>query len=250
MTSYKAVLLAALAAVLLGGQAVAADKLRIGTEGAYPPFNEIDNTGTAVGFDLDIAHALCEKMDAECSVVTSDWDGIIPALNTRRFDFIIASMSITDERKRAVDFTEPYYTNKLQFVAPKKSDFKVDKDYLKGKTIGAQRATIAGQWLEENLSDVISIRLYDTQENAYLDMASGRIDGVLADVFVQYEWLESEAGADFEFKDEPVFDDDQIGIAVRKGDPLRERLNEALEAIVEDGTYEKINAKYFPFSIY
>ena len=250
MKSYKAVLLAALAAVFLGGQAMAADKLRIGTEGAYPPFNEIDNTGTAVGFDLDIAHALCEKMGAECSVVTSDWDGIIPALNTRRFDFIVASMSITEERKRAVDFTEPYYTNKLQFVAPKKSDFQVDKGFLKGKTIGAQRATIAGQWLEENLEDVVSIRLYDTQENAYLDMASGRIDGVLADVFVQYEWLQSDAGADFEFKGDPVFDDDQIGIAVRKGDPLRERLNEALKAIVEDGTYEKINAKYFPFSIY
>lgn len=249
MKSYKAVLLAALAAVFLGGQAVAADKLRIGTEGAYPPFNEIDNTGKAVGFDLDIAHALCEKMGAECSVVTSDWDGIIPALNTRRFDFLVASMSITDERKRAVDFTDPYYTNKLQFVAPKKSDFTVDNAYLKGKTIGAQRATIAGQWLEENLGDVVSIRLYDTQENAYLDMASGRIDGVLADVFVQYEWLQSSTGEDFEFKGEPVFDDDQIGIAVRKGDPLRERLNEALEAIIEDGTYEKINAKYFPFSI-
>ena len=250
MKNYKAVLLAAFAAVFLGGQAVAADKLRIGTEGAYPPFNEIDNTGTAIGFDLDIAHALCEKMGAQCSVVTSDWDGIIPALNTRRFDFLVASMSITEERKRAVDFTEPYYTNKLQFVAPKKSDFEVDKDYLKRKTIGAQRATIAGQWLEENLGDIVSIRLYDTQENAYLDMASGRIDGVLADVFVQYEWLESDAGADFEFKGEPVFDDDQIGIAVRKGDPLRERLNKALAEIVEDGTYEKINAKYFPFSIY
>lgn len=250
MKSYKAVLLAALAAVLLGGQAIAAEKLRIGTEGAYPPFNEIDNTGTAVGFDLDIAHALCEKMGAECSVVTSDWDGIIPALNTRRFDFLVASMSITEERQRAVDFTNPYYTNKLQFVAPKKSDFEADKDYLKGKTIGAQRATIAGQWLEENLGDLVSIRLYDTQENAYLDMASGRIDGVLADVFVQYEWLQSDAGADFEFKGEPVFDDDKIGIAVRKGDPLRERLNEALQAIVDDGTYEKINAKYFPFSIY
>lgn len=250
MKSYKAVLLAALAAVLLGGQAIAAEKLRIGTEGAYPPFNEIDNTGAAVGFDLDIAHALCEKMGAECSVVTSDWDGIIPALNTRRFDFLVASMSITEERQRAVDFTNPYYTNKLQFVAPKKSDFEADKDYLKGKTIGAQRATIAGQWLEENLGDLVSIRLYDTQENAYLDMASGRIDGVLADVFVQYEWLQSDAGADFEFKGEPVFDDDKIGIAVRKGDPLRERLNEALQAIVDDGTYEKINAKYFPFSIY
>jgi len=249
MKSYKAVLLAALAAVFLGGQAVAADKLRIGTEGAYPPFNEIDNTGKAVGFDLDIAHALCEKMGAECSVVTSDWDGIIPALNTRRFDFLVASMSITEERKRAVDFTDPYYTNKLQFVAPKSSDFKADKDYLKGKTIGAQRATIAGQWLEEEYGDVINIRLYDTQENAYLDMASGRIDGVLADVFVQYEWLQTEAGADFEFKDDPVFDDDKIGIAVRKGDPLRERLNKALVEIIEDGTYEKINAKYFPFSI-
>ena len=250
MKNYKAVLLAALAAVFLGGQAVAAEKLRIGTEGAYPPFNEIDNTGKVVGFDLDIAHALCEKMGAECSVVTSDWDGIIPALNTRRFDFLVASMSITEERQRAVDFTNPYYTNKLQFVAPKNSDFKVDNDYLKRKTIGAQRATIAGQWLEENLGDVVSIRLYDTQENAYLDMASGRIDGVLADVFVQYEWLQSDAGANFEFKGDPVFDDDKIGIAVRKGDPLRERLNEALQAIVDDGTYEKINAKYFPFSIY
>ena len=249
MKSYKAVLLAALAAVFLGGQAVAADKLRIGTEGAYPPFNEIDNTGKAVGFDLDIAHALCEKMGAECSVVTSDWDGIIPALNTRRFDFLVASMSITEERKRAVDFTDPYYTNKLQFVAPKNSDFKVDNDYLKGKTIGAKRATIAGQWLEANLGDVVTIRLYDTQENAYLDMASGRIDGVLADVFVQYEWLQSDAGANFEFKGEPVFDDDQIGIAVRKGDPLRERLNKALAEIIEDGTYDEINAKYFPFSI-
>ncbi|HIQ54034.1 MAG TPA: transporter substrate-binding domain-containing protein, partial [Pseudomonas pachastrellae] len=89
-----------------------------------------------------------------------------------------------------------------------------------------------------------------TQENAYLDMSAGRIDGVLADNFVQYEWLQSDAGADFEFKGEPVFDNDQIGIAVRKDDPLRERLNTALKTIVENGTYETINAKYFPFSIY
>tara|TARA_Y100001951_G_scaffold93135_1_gene88505 strand:- start:290 stop:769 length:480 start_codon:yes stop_codon:yes gene_type:complete len=159
-------------------------------------------------------------------------------------------MSITDERKQAVDFTEPYYTNKLQFVAPKDAEFQTDEASLDGKTIGAQRATIAGQWLEDNLGDVVDIRLYDTQENAYLDMSAGRIDGVLADNFVQYEWLQSDAGADFEFKGEPVFDNDQIGIAVRKGDPLRERLNTALKTIVENGTYETINAKYFPFSIY
>ncbi|MFZ2288145.1 MAG: ABC transporter substrate-binding protein [Halopseudomonas yangmingensis] len=250
MQKYKKILLAGAAAMLVSLGAQAADKLRIGTEGAYPPFNEIDSSGTAVGFDLDIAHALCEKMGAECSVVTSDWDGIIPALNTRRFDFLIASMSITEERMQAVDFTEPYYTNKLQFVAPKSVNFQVDEASLKGKTIGAQRATIAGQWLEDNLGDVVRVRLYDTQENAYLDMAVGRIDGVLADNLVQYEWLQSEAGQNFEFKGEPVFDNDRIGIAVRKGDPLRERLNKALAEIVEDGTYEKINAKYFPFSIY
>ncbi|MFO7706192.1 MAG: ABC transporter substrate-binding protein [Halopseudomonas sp.] len=249
MKSYKKVLLAAATAMLMSAPALA-DELRIGTEGAYPPFNLIDQSGEVVGFDIDIAKALCEKMEAECSVVTSDWDGIIPALNTRRFDFLVASMSITEERQQAVDFTEPYYTNKLQFVAPKKSDFKTDEASLKGKTIGAQRATIAGQWLEDNMGDVVNVRLYDTQENAYLDMNSGRIDGVLADNFVQYEWLQSDAGANFEFKGEPVFDNDKIGIAVRKGDPLRERLNKALQEIVDDGTYAEINKKYFPFSIY
>lgn len=249
MKSYKKILFATAATVLMSLPAMAADKLRIGTEGAYPPFNLIDSSGEVVGFDIDIAKALCEEMGAECTVVTSDWDGIIPALNTRRFDFLVASMSITEERKQAVDFTDPYYTNKLQFVAPKKSDFKIDEASLKGKTIGAQRATIAGQWLEDNLGDVVNVRLYDTQENAYLDMSSRRIDGVLADNFVQYEWLQTDAGSAFEFKGEPVFDNDKIGIAVRKGDPLRERLNEALAAIIEDGTYEEINNKYFPFSI-
>ena len=249
MKQYKKVLLAVATALFVSAPAVA-ESLRIGTEGAYPPFNQIDASGEVVGFDLDIAKALCAEMQVECTVVTSDWDGIIPALNNNKFDFLVASMSITDERKQAVDFTNPYYTNKLQFVAPKSSNFATDEASLKGKTIGAQRATIAGQWLEDNLGDVVDIRLYDTQENAYLDMSAGRIDGVLADNFVQYEWLQSDAGADFEFKGEPVFDNDQIGIAVRKGDPLRERLNAALQTIVENGTYETINAKYFPFSIY
>ena len=129
-------------------------------------------------------------------------------------------------------------------------DFKTDKDSLKGKKIGAQRATIAGKWLADNLGKLVDVRFYDTQENAYLDLASGRLDGILADTFVQWEWLKSDAGQNFEFKGEPVFDNDKIGIAVRKGDPLRERLNQALKEIVADGTYEKINAKYFPFSIY
>ncbi|TBU78891.1 amino acid ABC transporter [Pseudomonas daroniae] len=250
MHSYKKILLAAAATLAFGTSAVAADKLKIGTEGAYPPFNLIDASGQVGGFDVEIAQALCAKMQAECQVVTSDWDGIIPALNAKKFDFLVASMSITEERQQAVDFTDPYYTNKLQFIAPKDSDFKSDKDSLKGKVIGAQRATIAGTWLEDNMDGVVDIKLYDTQENAYLDLSSGRVDGVLADTFVNWEWLKSDAGKNFEFKGEPVFDDDKIGIAVRKGDALRERLNTALAEIIADGTYKKINDKYFPFSIY
>ncbi|HWR79952.1 MAG TPA: ABC transporter substrate-binding protein [Pseudomonas sp.] len=250
MKSYKKILFAAVASIALGTSAVAADKLKIGTEGAYPPFNLIDASGKVVGFDIDIANALCAKMNVECEVVTSDWDGIIPALNAKKFDMIVASMSITDERKQAVDFTNPYYTNKLQFIGPKGTEFKTDKDSLKGKVIGAQRATIAGTWLEDNLGDVVEIKLYDTQENAYLDLSSGRVDGVLADKFVNWEWLKSDAGKAYEFKGDPVFDNDKIGIAVRKDDPLTAKLNDALKAIVDDGTYKKINDKYFPFSIY
>ena len=250
MQNYKKILLAAAATLAFGTSAVAADKLKLGTEGAYPPFNLIDASGQVGGFDVEIGQALCAKMKVECEVVTSDWDGIIPALNAKKFDFLIASMSITEERQAAVDFTDAYYTNKLQFIGPKGTEFKTDKDSLKGKVIGAQRATIAGTWLEDNLGDVVEIKLYDTQENAYLDLTSGRVDGVLADKFVNWEWLKSDAGQGFEFKGEPVFDNDQIAIAVRKGDPLREKLNTALKAIVDDGTYKKINDKYFPFSIY
>ena len=229
----------------------AAEKLKIGTEGAFPPFTMLNAQGEAVGFDLDIAKALCERIGAECEVVIFDWDGMIPALNAKKFDMLAASMSVTEERKNAIDFTDHYYTNKLQFVAPKAVDFKTDEQGLKGKVIGAQRATIAGTWLEDNLDDVVEIKLYDTQENAYLDLASGRIDGMLADTFVQWEWLKSDAGKDFEFKGEPVYDNDKIAIGLRKGnDDLRNRLNQALKEIIADGTYEKINAKYFPFSIY
>ncbi|MDZ5604032.1 ABC transporter substrate-binding protein [Pseudomonas sp. RP23018S] len=250
MQTYKKFLLAAAATLVFSANAMAAEKLRMGIEAAYPPFNNKDASGNVVGFDKDIGDALCAKMEAECSVVTSDWDGIIPALNAKKFDFLVSSLSITDERKQAVDFTDPYYSNKLQFIAPKTTDFKTDKASLKGKIIGTQRATLAGSWLEDTYGDDIQIKLYDTQENAYLDLTSGRVDAILADKYVQYDWLKSPEGQAYEFKGEPVVDSDKIGIAVRKGDDkLRNHLNAALKEIKADGTYKKINDKYFPFSI-
>jgi lysine-arginine-ornithine-binding protein len=249
MQNYKKFFLAAAVTMAFSATAMA-ETLTMGIEAAYPPFNNKDASGNVVGFDKDIGDALCAKMKVECKVYVSDWDGIIPALTAKKFDFLISSMSITEERKQAVDFTDPYYSNKLQFIAPKATkDFKTDKAYLKGKIIGAQRATLAGTYLEDELGDDITIKLYDTQENAYLDLLSGRLDAILADKYVQYEWLKSKDGLNYEFKGDPVVESDKIGIAVRKGDPIREKLNVALKEIKADGTYKKINDKYFPFSI-
>ena len=232
--------------LLLVSSGAIADKIRIGTEGAYPPFNMIDQDGKVAGFDVDIAKALCEKMGAECVFVTQDWDGIIPGLMARKYDAIVASMSITDERKKAVDFSERYYSNSLTLIA--KVGANIDPGNLQGKSVGAQRATIAAD--HAGKVEGASLKLYDTQENAYLDLNSGRIDVLFTDRLPGYDWLKSDQGKGYEFVGDAIDIGDQIGIAVRKGDKLRERLNAAIEAIRADGSYEKINAKYFPFSIY
>ena len=245
----------AVAALIAGSlvsaqSATAGDKIRIATEGAYAPFNMVDASGALIGFDVEIANALCAQMKADCEVVAQDWDGIIPGLRARKYDAIIASMSITEERLRVVDFSEKYYSNVLAFVTPKGSTVETSKAGLKGLTVGAQRATIAGQYLEDNLSDTVNIKLYDTQDNAYLDLASGRLDVLLSDKFPAYDWLKTEDGQKFAFNGSDIDINDQIGIAVRKGDALKDKFSAAIKAIVADGTYGKINEKYFPFSIY
>jgi polar amino acid transport system substrate-binding protein len=246
----KFAVIAAAAIAALSVTAASAQTLKIGSEGAYPPFNTKDTAGNVVGFDIDIAQAICAEMKVTCTVVTQDWDGMIPALVNKKFDFVSASMSITEERQKVVSFTDPYYRNKLQIVAKKGTDLKPTPDVLKTKTIGAQRATIAAEWIEKNIGTGTNVKLYDTQENAWLDLEAGRTDAVLSDVFVAYDWLQSATGKNFEFKGDPVFDDDLIGMAVRKEDKeLLAKLNVALKAVIANGTYDTINKKYFPFSI-
>ncbi|MEH6577639.1 MAG: ABC transporter substrate-binding protein [Amphritea sp.] len=236
-------------AVLTAGIAQAGDKIRIATEGAYAPFNMVDANGQLQGFDVDVAKALCSEMKADCEIVAQDWDGIIPGLRARKYDAIIASMSITEERQRVVDFTDPYYHNVLAFAGAKGAALDISEAGLKGLTVGAQRATIAGQYLEDNLGNVVNVKLYDTQDNAYLDLTAGRLDALLSDKFPAYDWLNSDAGSKFEFKGNDIDINDKIGIAVRKGDALTVKLNTAIKAIMANGTYAEINARYFPFSI-
>jgi lysine-arginine-ornithine-binding protein len=228
--------------------AQAQDTIKIATEGAYPPFNMKDASGELIGFDVDIAKALCEEMKAKCEIVAQDWDGIIPGLVANKYDAIIASMSITDERKQKVDFTDRYYSNYLRIVAKKGGGID-SADDLKGKTVGAQRATIAATWAEDNLGRGSTVKLYDTQTAAYSDLEAGRLNALVSDVYPAYDWLKDKS--DFTFVGDNIDIDDKIAIAVRKGDDkLREAFNGALKAIRENGTYAKINEKYFPFDIY
>lgn len=231
-------------------------ELRIGTEGAYPPFNYYNDAGELVGFDVDIANALCEAMDAKCTLVAQDWDGIIPGLLANKYDAIIASMTITEERKQSVDFTNKYYNTPGRFVAPKGKEYNdISPEALKGLVIGAQRATTHATYLEDNLADVATIKLYDTQENANLDLVSGRLDLILADSLIMSEWLKTDEGQGFHLTGPAVSDPkwygEGIGIAVRKGDDeLREKFNAALKQIRSDGTYKAINDKWFDVDIY
>lgn len=245
----KKLAIALIAAIAVAGSAVAADKIRIGTEGAYPPFNQIDAGGKLIGFDIDIANALCEQMKVTCEFVTQDWDGIIPGLLAKKYDAIVASMSITDERKQKVDFTERYYSNSLSFI--RKKGAAIEQDKLKGKVLGAQRATIAAEHIEKLYGKTVDIKLYDTQENAFLDLEAGRIDVMVVDFGVGFNWLQSSAGKGFEFFGKNADVNDHIGIAVRKGEKeLADKFSQAIKAIRASGVYQKINAKYFPFEIY
>jgi len=245
----KTLLLAGLVAIFGIAGAQAQDlSIKVATEGAYPPFNAKDASGELVGFDVEIAKALCDEMKANCEIVAQDWDGIIPGLVAEKYDAIVASMSITDERKAMVDFTDRYYSNYLRLVV-KKAGGVTSADDLSGKTVGAQRATVAATWAEDKLGRGSTVKLYDTQTAAYSDLEAGRLDALLSDVYPAYDWLKDKP--DYQFVGDNIDIDDVIGIAVRKGDDkLREAFNSALKAIRENGVYAKINEKYFPFDIY
>lgn len=221
--------------------------LRIATEGAYPPFNSVDANGQLVGFDVDIAKALCAEMKANCEIVAQDWDGIIPALVANKYDAIIASMSITDERKQSIDFTNKYYSNYLAVIAP--SGGVTGPSDLNRKTVGAQRSTLASQWAEDQLMGRASIKLYDTQTAAYADLQAGRLDAMVSDIYPAMDWLTSVSG--FQLAGEKIDINDQIGIGIRQNEAgLKAAFNAAIDAIRTNGVYAEINAKYFSADIY
>ena len=230
-------------------------KIRIGVEGAYPPFSETTPEGEMKGFDIDIANALCAELKAECTLVKQDWDGIIPALLARKYDAIIASMSITEERKKKVDFTNKYYQSPAKFARKKGSGIEITKEGLKGKTVGVQRATTHDTFVTAEFPDA-NIKRYGTQDEAYLDATAGRLDALLADSeALSSGFLKTDKGGDWEFVG-PNYTDKKYfgegaGIAIRKKDgDLKQKLNDAIANILKNGTYKKLQDKYFDYNIY
>lgn len=252
----KWLLVAALAATAATGVAQAKEwkTVRFGIEGAYPPFSWTESDGSLKGFDVDMANALCTEMQVKCKIVAQDWDGIIPSLLARKYDAIIAAMSITEERKKKIDFTGKYALIPNKFIAKKGAGLNFDD--LSGQKIAVQRATTHDKYLTDNYGDTVDIVRYGSFDEAYLDLANGRVAAVLGDASALEEGVLNKAGGEaYEFVGpsltDPKWFGEGFGIALRKQDKdLTKKLDAAILSLREKGIYQDIAAKYFNYDVY
>tara|TARA_Y100000817_G_scaffold15054_1_gene11319 strand:+ start:507 stop:1340 length:834 start_codon:yes stop_codon:yes gene_type:complete len=270
----KKFLLIVLSLSVLGLASIAnSQTIRIGTEGAYPPWNNLNSAGDLEGAEIDFGNEACKRMGVTCEWVTQDWDGIIPALLQGKYDIIIAGMSITEERKEKVNFTTGYMTDGARFAVLKNSGLadlniagmaKVNLNNaggkeqaaigqliaaMDGKTICVQSSTIHQNFLEKHMSGAVDVKLYQAVDDHNLDLAAGRCDAVLADVGSIIDFMESDGGVDVAFTG-PTFSGgvfgDGVGGAVRKEDTdILEMWNAAISEMSKDGTTAEITKEWF-----
>ena len=270
----KKFLLVVLSLGVLGLASIAnSQTIRIGTEGAYPPWNNLNSAGELEGAEIDFGNEACERMGVTCEWVTQDWDGIIPALLQGKYDIIIAGMSITEERKEKVNFTTGYMTDGARFAVLKDSGLadlniagmaKVNLNNaggkeqaaigqlvaaMDGKTVCVQSSTIHQNFLEKHMSGAVDVKLYQAVDDHNLDLAAGRCDAILADVGSIIDFMESDGGVDVSFTG-PTFSGgvfgDGVGGAVRKEDnDILEMWNAVILEMSKDGTTAEITKRWF-----
>jgi octopine/nopaline transport system substrate-binding protein len=273
MTFLKAVSLAILGSALaLSGASAQQRTVKIATEGAYAPWNMTAAGGKLEGFEIDLANELCTRMKATCEIVAQDWDGIIPSLQAKKYDAIMAGMSVTDERLKVINFSNPYANDPNGLLVPKNSDLakmqgtgqryslntqeadavkaiEAMKPLLKGKTIGVQGATTHANFAEKYFKGTVELREYKSTEAHDLDLSAGRIDGVLADSATLRGTLEKPEFKDFVLVG-PGFTGGVlgrgVGVGLRKDDAeLKKAFDDAITAAIADGTVKKISEKWF-----
>jgi octopine/nopaline transport system substrate-binding protein len=250
-----------------------AKSIRIGTEGAYPPWNNLNSAGELEGAEIDFGNEACKRMGVECEWVTQDWDGIIPALLNGKYDIIVAGMSITEERKQKVNFTTGYMNDGARFSVLKDSKLanisipgvsKVNMNNaggkekaavgqlvaaFDGKTVCVQSSTTHANFVEQYMAGVATLKLYQTVDDHNLDLSAGRCDAVLTDVASALDFMETDQGANVAFTG-PTFSGgpwgDGVGGAIRKEDTdILEMWNEVIAEMSEDGTTAEITKKWF-----
>lgn len=246
---FPMIIATAVTAISLSHTAQSADPLKIGISGEpYPPFTYKSASGDWTGFEIDLAHAICDAMNRECEIAPTGWSGIIPSLNAGRIDMIMNSMSITEKRQRVIDFTRPYYFTPGAYVAA--SDLTLDiPEGLDGLIMGVQSATTNATYARRELRDSgVDIRLYDQAEQVNNDLLSGRLDVILADEIAMTQFLDRDEAATFEIKATAPHHEaygEGIGIGLRKEDTaLQADLNAAITTVIENGTCASLSEQY------
>lgn len=231
-------------------------ELRVAVDPTYKPFTYKTGDGTLAGFDIDIAKALCTEIQRECVFVEQAWDSMIPGLLAKKYDVIISSMSITAERKKVIDFTDKYYSTPSRIVVRTGTPF-TDLTSLEGKRIGVLKGSTQENYALGELQPVgVRVVAYEAQNQVYLDIKSGRLDGTVADVVeVTASFLSLPEGQGFGFVgpilNDPKYFGEGIGIALRQDETaLRDELNAAIRAIRASGVYATLASKYFTFDVY
>jgi polar amino acid transport system substrate-binding protein len=217
--------------------------LKVGSDTTYPPMETVDEaTGQIVGFDVDVMNAICERINCKAEFVTTAWDGIFAALQQGQFDMVVSGVSITEERDKEMDFSDPYIVVSQAILLRVADKALTIEDFKKGRKLGAQTATTNAQ-LGEELVGRENLNLYDTFAAAVAALKNGDVDGVIIDgtSAVAYEQ---------EFAGELIvgitgLQSDPLGLVFREGDPLRDAFNEGLKAIKDDGTLDKLVGKYW-----
>ncbi|TGQ65517.1 transporter substrate-binding domain-containing protein [Mesorhizobium sp. M00.F.Ca.ET.186.01.1.1] len=256
----KTVLKTFAAALLVGVAAMGvakADPVKIGVAAEpYPPFTSPDASGKWVGWEIDFIDAVCAEEKLDCVITPVAWDGIIPALTTKKIDVIASSMSITDERKKTIDFSDKYYNTPTAIIGPKDQKFGAEPADLKGKVIGVQVSTIHAVYAKKHFTEAAEIKEYQTQDEADQDLAAGRVDAVQADSIALDAFLKSDQGkacCDLKGMVAPDLEvlGPGVGAGVRKEDTeLKDKINAGIKAIRANGKYDEITKKYFDFDVY
>jgi polar amino acid transport system substrate-binding protein len=229
-------------------------EIRIASEGARPPFNYIDN-GELAGFEIELGHELCTRMKVTCSFVAQDWDSLIPGLIEHQYDAIVAAMEISDERREKIAFSKPYVRMPASFIVNAKSDLHdLSPTGLAGKTIGVENGS-PEQAFAEDVYKKSEIKRYGSLEEAILDLAEERIDTAIGDKDAVVDFLKNRREGKCcrllaDAPRDPTYFGEGIGIGLRKEDvALRATFDKAIDAVMADGTFAKIRAKYFDFEV-